>query len=140
MMNAKIKAQWEAELLSGDHLQGTGQLHYVESDGTEYKCCLGVACDMAYRAGKVTRVLGIGDGDGDGRRTYYYGDVRECAVLPREVMEYLETEGRNPHVNNTRLSVWNDGMLAVDDVGKVGGYEVQPQAFVDIAALIHEHM
>ena len=54
-MNPQIKAQWVADLRSGQYEQGNG---YLNADGK--LCCLGVLCEQAVKAGvPITAVLGI---------------------------------------------------------------------------------
>src|SRR6185436_2770967 len=45
------RAAWVAALLSGEYEQATGFLNTKEADGKERFCCLGVACDLAMKAG-----------------------------------------------------------------------------------------
>lgn len=52
-MKAAIKAQWLADLRSGDFKQGKGALNVVEPDGSHLFCCLGVLCEQAVKAGVI---------------------------------------------------------------------------------------
>jgi hypothetical protein len=49
-LTPEFKAEWTAELRSGNRLQGKGRLSriYIDNDGvkTERLCCLGVACEL----------------------------------------------------------------------------------------------
>lgn len=91
-MNPEIKAQWVAALRSGDYKQGRSELKSY----TGYYCCLGVACDLAVKAG-VTKET-------------YYPDIREyrfnsigfqdlsSLILPIGVAGWLGINSTDPEV------------------------------------------
>ncbi len=73
-MNPELKAQWLAALRSGDYKQGSHQL--VRND--RY-CCLGVACDLAVKAGVTSEWAG---------EDYpYFGDLEEWEADPIGAMD-----------------------------------------------------
>ena len=81
-----------AALRSGEYEQGTGLLGRLNDDGTKAFCCLGVACELAVKAGKVLPpVLGPERDDDDERhhRAYQYGDAGHTGLLPPEVQRYF---------------------------------------------------
>ena len=117
-MNKAIQEAWALELESGKHEQGFGVLHVVE---TERKCCLGVLCDMAFRAGVVTRVI---DYNIDGRpNVYMYGTTKNGGSLPEEVTDWAELDSGVPEVDGHSLIGWND---------------ILQQSFVSIANLVRK--
>ncbi len=48
-MNKRIKKLWVAALLSGEYLQGAGNLRNQDPLGNEVFCCLGVLCNLHAR-------------------------------------------------------------------------------------------
>lgn len=48
---AEVREHWAAALESGDYAQAHGQL--ADGDGDGGFCCLGVACDLAVKAGVI---------------------------------------------------------------------------------------
>lgn len=111
-MNPEIKAQWVAALRSGEYRQGRGALNANE----EY-CCLGVLCDLAYKAGIAERR------GADGYTRY----DESSTLLPMSVMEWSGVENKfgswGPNQQDS-LTHQND-MLHKD--------------FREIADLIEEH-
>lgn len=51
-MDPDRKAEWVAALRSGEYAQGRDALHVRHGGGSKF-CCLGVACDLAEKAGIV---------------------------------------------------------------------------------------
>lgn len=51
-MPSHVKAQWLADLRSGEFEQGVGVLH---NPVTGKMCCLGVLCEQAWKAGVVAK-------------------------------------------------------------------------------------
>lgn len=86
MANKENIEAWLVALRSGDYKQGKGRLRI----GDEF-CCLGVACDLAEKAGLITSVKVPGTVNLD---IYEYrGDT---ALLPPIVMEWLGVPNANP--------------------------------------------
>jgi hypothetical protein len=119
-MNPEIKAQWVADLRSGEFEQGTGRLN---RDGK--LCCLGVLCEQAADAGVTDRAIGD-------RETLYSGLDN---VLPYTVTEWAGLPESNPKVTYVdddhgegvrSLAALNDG--AIPDARK--------RTFAEIADLI----
>lgn len=84
-MNDNAKA-WVEVLRSGEYQQTRSILHRKEKINEEFVdsfCCLGVACDMAVKAGVIP--------EGEGRSSFAsiiaYGDVD--SILPQEVADWL---------------------------------------------------
>ena len=99
-MNPEIKADWSAALRSGEYEQGTGCLARTNitsptdrTPKTRY-CCLGVLCELAVKAGVVSRAADRNE-DED-YCTYGYGAGKESALLPNEVMEWAGLSNHNP--------------------------------------------
>jgi hypothetical protein len=91
---------WMDALRSGEYAQGTGSLHDTVSNTF---CCLGVACDVAFRNGVTIEAM-VYDGDTD---MCYDG---EAAFLPRKVIDWLGIESNNPRIGNHHAVEWNDSM------------------------------
>lgn len=113
-MNEEIKAQWVSALRSGEYEKGRGVLHRVRRDesGTEIAtfCCLGVLCDLAYKAGVVDRQLVTASTN---ETVFAYrslnadeGDVGDRSYLPPDVGEWADIDTHSPEV------VFGTGALA----------------------------
>ncbi len=83
-------------LRSGEYTQGIGQLTFIDKDGNEKDCCLGVACKVAIKDGLELSVVRVGDG-------LAYGTERETGILPSSVREYYGFSARNPALNVLRV-------------------------------------
>lgn len=83
-MDQAIKAQWVAALRSGEYKQQQGALHDkpLEPGQPERFCCLGVLCDLAYKAGAVSRQ--------EGNERYSYGELLYGGILPPEVVQWAK--------------------------------------------------
>jgi hypothetical protein len=114
-MNANAKS-WVAALRSGKYRQGKGAL----CRGADY-CCLGVACDLAVKAGLPIEV-GIGH---DGKTSFGFN----VDALPVEVSDWLGLR------DCYEFSVTDDcpyfNLAELNDVGD--------QSFCDIADFIERH-
>jgi len=103
-MNAEPKRLWLEALRSGKYEQGTDALALVAaSEDDEQFCCLGVACEVAIKAGlPVTKVASTG--------SYFYDG--EPLVLPKLVRSWLGVKLGTPLVTGggrrNALSVFND--------------------------------
>lgn len=97
-MDPERKAEWVADLRSGEYEQGTG--HLRNADGTF--CCLGVLCDGARRHG-------LGDWDDNG---YFNSkDLSEGneALLPEFVADWAGLDSSNPEIGRYTCAARNDG-------------------------------
>jgi hypothetical protein len=118
------RKKWIAALRSGKYKQGYGRLNI----GNEF-CCLGVACELAYFEGVVTKQ--------EDNYSYYYCYNKSFNTLPESVIDWLgiitesgrlkeKIEIKNP--NDTLESLWS--LVDVNDSIKF--------TFNDIADLIEQ--
>jgi hypothetical protein len=106
-VNPEIREQWTTALRSGDYKQGKTALHIkadADREEPERFCCLGVLCDLAYKAGAVER--------NDLHGEYAYGARRglNAAYLPREVIAWAgmpDGRGTRP-TGGAALFILND--------------------------------
>jgi hypothetical protein len=87
---------WVDALRSGEFQQGTGALHNTETGGY---CCLGVACEVAYRNGVPLRRE-----DYEGAMSYN-GDA---TALPLAVREWLGISDPSVQLADHTAIWWND--------------------------------
>ena len=92
-MKAAIKAQWLADLRSGNFVQGKDYLDFVDDDGVRKQCCLGVLCHQAVKAGVIPEPVRRFN-----RFTYEDGDCLNYATLPRAVVEWAGLDWDNPAI------------------------------------------
>lgn len=97
MPNQTVIKQWVDALRSGEYKQTVGKLHRTQPSDIDHitgpgMCCLGVLCDLAYKAGVVDRAARFGT------IVAYAG---ESDVLPRAVQEWAGLGHDNPYVNHT---------------------------------------
>lgn len=86
-MKPEVKEAWLNALRSGEYEQGEGALHKIEEDGPDTFCCLGVLCELAFKAGAVERF----ETDTYAGANYAYGyDTRypSDAMPPQEVVDW----------------------------------------------------
>ena len=110
-MNPERKAELLAALRSDDYKQGAGYL----KRGDEF-CCLGVATDLAVKAGLGTwrELEGMRNSEFIPAGETVDPGQGECGLLPREVARWLGIEETNPIVEvgdyptRQRLTVLND--------------------------------
>lgn len=93
MPNTEVIKKWVEALRSGEYKQTTGKLHRVTlnenlPEEPPGMCCLGVLCDLAAKAGVVTRVV-------DGMLMRYDGETH---VLPPVVRDWAGLGFDNPYV------------------------------------------
>lgn len=106
MMNPEIKAQWVADLRSGEFEQGQ---NYLNADGK--LCCLGVLCEQAVKAG----IIESGEDNGiifyDGKENVLSETVRAWAGLPEAGPEIVNEFNPSVTVDDTpvALAELNDG-------------------------------
>ena len=121
-MKQEIKEQWVAALRSGEYEQGQRAL---AKDGKF--CCLGVLCELAWKAGGVT----VKDSSESSGYVYYDGD---SSTLPSTVQEWAGLNDANPAVTvgyeRISLAELNDGGERPED------WLGDPYSFAQIADLI----
>lgn len=99
--------KWLAELRSGERKQAIGGLHLLNDAGeTDGQCCLGVACELAFDAGLLSRRVSSGN-------TYAYYPLRDIAdynsgKLPHFLAQELGLHTPYAHFNHTSLTSMND--------------------------------
>lgn len=120
MMNEEIKEQWTDALESGEYEQGYGQL--VTGDGKH--CCLGVLCELAHKAGVVSKRV-------DDYGIIVFGEEEMENVLPREVVKWAGLMHENPFIKDAPLSVYNDSS---------DHYNIAKHSFIEISQLIKENL
>ena len=97
-MKAEIAERWAAALRSGGHLQGFGALGTVGCGGGERprRCCLGVLCDLAVKAGVEVEVE-TQDSSSivcyDGKVDFLPDSVREWAGMRTDQGMFLFNNG-----------------------------------------------
>ena len=120
-MNDNAK-RWVEALRSGEYAQTTGVLHRIEEEGTGEPvgfCCLGVACDLAVKAG----VIEVGEVEESyaGRSIEAYLDadgMTYSEFLPKEVRDWLglcDESGTYEYAEGKQrsLTLLNDGRKTV---------------------------
>jgi hypothetical protein len=95
-MNPEIRAQWCAALRSGEYEQGKEALY----DGEGF-CCLGVLCDLAFKAGAIPEPEYDEDEEArlwryDGRSDYLPDSVKGWAGLAAQNPAVMTPTGREP--------------------------------------------
>lgn len=126
-MNPDIKAQWVADLRSGEYEQGQAYLHVQkDEDGPERFCCLGVLCDQAVRAGIIEKRFHPDEG------FWTYGKDVESLVLPPEVIEWADMPDSNPELG---MEEFDGDVRALADLNDTEGW-----SFEQIADLIEREL
>lgn len=118
-MNEEIKELWTDALESGEYEQGYEQL--VKGDK---HCCLGVLCELAHKAGVVSKHV-------DDYGVIVFGEEQEETLLPQEVVEWSGLEFSNPMVKGAPLAVYNDSS---------DHYNIAKHSFIEISQLIKENL
>jgi len=106
-MNPEIKAQWVADLRSGEFEQGQ---NYLNVDGK--LCCLGVLCEQAVKTGVIdSHDNGYGIVIYDGKDNVLSEKVRAWAGLPEAGPEVVNESNPSVTVDDTAVSLaeLNDG-------------------------------
>lgn len=93
-MNQEIKAQWVTALRSGEYEQGKNWL----SNGGQF-CCLGVLCELAFKAGVTEKVMHNETASYDG----------ESCELPSPVSEWAGMQGDRFAKANPDISFDGEG-------------------------------
>lgn len=112
MPNQQVIKQWVDALRSGEYKQATGRLgrhdSWTDHYGETYQpghCCLGVLCELAAKAGVITRV----------EDPAFQGLIKydsEVNVLPSRVAYWAGLDSCNPTVDYP--IVWADEAGTVD--------------------------
>lgn len=134
-MNAVAK-QWVETLRSGKYKQGHLGLETIDSKTGEHSfCCLGVLCDLAVKAGVITRADGPRTITSEGNLAVHFGRKdRSTAALPPAVQEWagLATPaGRFDHGakfdvrGSYSLMALNDTGMSFNDIANV--IEAEPE-------------
>ena len=89
-MNEEIKDQWVSALQSAEFEKADGVLHEVP---TNRMCANGVLCDLAYRAGVVSRRAVACRED---YAIYAYGEDQLTGLIPHEVREWAGLSSSDP--------------------------------------------
>lgn len=106
-MDAEIRSQWVTALRSGEFKQGQQRLR----DGLDQRCCLGVLCELAERAGVVTGALIEGDEDLGTEDEWLYGEASE--YLPQVVADWAGLQHLNPVVTAPAAAVDHTNVVAL---------------------------
>lgn len=129
-MNPEIKAQWIADLLSGEYQQGKDKLKVVNDLGVRH-CCLGVLCEQAVKAGVIEETSGGGWSPRTFTALANRGDY-SSTELPDAVVVWAGLHQSNPVF---RDAVGNGSVLSLTQLN-----DVLAKSFAEIAALIEEHL
>lgn len=116
-MNDNAKA-WVEALDSDKYEQGDGALCIRTPDGDKY-CCLGVACDLAVKAGVVAETVEA-EGEND---VVYFGASSD--LLPPEVEDWLGLRSENGSYG-----------VGGEDTSFVTDNDVDKKSLSEIAAII----
>ena len=139
-MKASVKAQWIADLRSGEFAQGSAYLESVQADGAHYFCCLGVLCRQAVRAGVIPepelranayRYLDVVHDDA-GRPTGEQA-FNQCSSLPVAVSEWA---GLGPDAGDIPLNPEQD----ISGTAAIEANDFQHLTFDQIADLVEQYV
>jgi hypothetical protein len=144
-VKAEVKAQWIADLRSGEYEQGKGNLRRTV-DGTEHYCCLGVLCEQAVKASAIPApelhdhgvyVYLDDECDGDGGVT---GESfnQECA-LPRKVAEWAGIPVEREFGLGEDVVIMPEDAHA-GEVTAIGANDGMALPFLEIADLIEKNV
>jgi hypothetical protein len=96
-------------------------LGYLDEEGVERFCCLGVLCELAVEAGVLERA----DVPDSVDTVFEYGEAAAQDLLPDEVLYWAGlTSMANPTLGEFSAAGWNDN----------------GSTFAEIADLIEEHL
>lgn len=114
-MNKNAKA-WVAALRSGQYGQAIERL----KDGNSNFCCLGVACELAVKAGLIKRVDDI-----------YFADEKEYSeVMPTKVALWLGVKERNLGLDTNQT--WNGSYRGVGCLAELNDSGASFEEIADI--------
>lgn len=97
-MKEDIKAEWVKRLREERYTPGKGLLRYVNPNGSEEYCPLGVLAEIAVEQGAITRKRD--------ENIYVYDGLP--ATLPVSVREWAGLNSVSPRVNGTEIWQLND--------------------------------
>jgi hypothetical protein len=136
-MNPEIKAQWVADLRSGEFKQGVGTLKSF--DGRF--CCLGVLMEQAVRS-CITKPAYHYDNEEGNNYVYPFIDPHdndwereEEGVLTDQVQKWAGLTDDNPSVTVIDPHVGGEIVSALAELNDSGNYD-----FLDIAQLIEDQL
>lgn len=132
-MVPEIKAQWLADLRSGEYKKGKGYLKHRNALGQIEYCCLGVLCEQAAKAGIISAAIESVDG------YFYFGS--DQFILPYAVMEWAGLEMANPGLWQVQGPAYVGPLtlsMANDHSGR--GDEEPERSFSEIADLIEQYL
>lgn len=133
-MNPEIKAQWVAALRSGEYQQGKRYLRRQWNNEEPQYCCLGVLCDLAAKAGVVTKSvkpLGLSL-----KATYYGAENKDDAKVPiRAIADWAGLRHPIPSVLVEQDNGAFKDRVMLTELNDVAGY-----TFGQIADLIEEQL
>ena len=126
-------------LRSGEYEQGTKALCKLREDGTKEWCCLGVACDLAVKAGVTLAVTTDEteyiDDKGNYRRVAY--DTHD-GILPQAVMDHFgfktetgHTGSDEPHIPRVIPSMGETTFSSLAQANDYGTTFTQIADFID---------
>jgi hypothetical protein len=126
VMKADIKAQWIADLRSGEFEQGKSYLETVEVDGKHKLCCLGVLSRQAVKAGVIPEPeLHNGaylylDDEYDQNGNVTGESFNQSSSLPRKVQEWAGvTEGEGDIALNASQSQDRTTAIEANDMDEL---------------------
>lgn len=127
-MKAEVKELWTTALRSGEYEQTKGRLAVLKTGDAdnvpEGYCCLGVLCELAFKAGVPMKVTNLASDDGD----FVFRSYDDSSgTLPFSVMDWAGVAYSNPVLNGNNASYWNDS-------------PAEGLTFPQIADLIEEHL
>lgn len=127
-MNQEVKQAWLQALRSGEYKQGNGNLHKGDAF-----CCLGVLCDIAAKQGIGKWMYEDEPWPATFIETTIDDDITnsDTAVPTTSVLLWSGLSDPNPFVGEHTLAEYNDG-------SKI--YDIRAHTFIEIAALIEEHL
>lgn len=127
--------KWVDALRSGNYTQTNGALH-----DTGGYCCLGVACDVAYREGAIAVLPWDREGEDNNN-----------SLLSHDVRDWLGVESTDPILFENAHVTWNedctrttlaacdcDDSWAHDDIPASGANDDYNKTFDEIADLVEE--
>ena len=118
MANKERMLLWAKALLSGEFKQGKQVLVQIDPQGQEFHCCLGVVCKVAIANGLSLRVEY--EGGDRGGKVIAFGGAKNNAVLPQEVMDWLDIDEPNPS-----LRIEDRGWVAASGLNDAYDYDFE---------------
>jgi hypothetical protein len=139
-MKADIKAQWVADLRSGEFEQGEAFLERVDENGKHKLCCLGVLSRQAVKAGVIPEpelhdgsYRYLDDEYDEGGKVTGAESFNQSSSLPRKVQEWAGVTGHDGDV------YLNAEQLACDTTA-IQANDIDQLSFARIADLIEQNV